>query len=261
MLYFSTKWYKQDLKGLTTLNQSNIVELKFTGGGISPTKLTPKEVASMLVAFDDALRPLLAQMYPEVNFGDNYVGLVNVGNRSLSLRYRLKEHPDKLRKGFEHLASSVAHNLIDDLPLPSANAAKKIARFATKTESTAQLGYYHEQEDTFDLVADFAPYKKTSFKRVRTNKVLYGKLIKLGDDKSPRAHIRLINGSVISSNIEPSQVLKYRDLLWENVKIMGEALISGQTLKITSFKIDSMVKHDLLPLGETVASIRKILKK
>lgn len=70
---------------------SNILELKFQGNGIKPNKVSIKELVNVLSNFNEAFKAMIIHNDPTIDLDDDYISLIAIDNKSLSLKSELKE--------------------------------------------------------------------------------------------------------------------------------------------------------------------------
>lgn len=248
---------KQDFSSLKEI--SNTLELRLSGNDIRPNSLSLRDMASILTSFDDALRPMLIKDYPEIDFTGNYIGVREISVGSISHRFDIMKHNEEVRVTYLKLVRCLRDKSIDELPPESTAAIRRLSGLGNKLNCTTSFGFFEPSEKRFISLVKLDSLKPTPVKKLKSYKVLYGKLVKLGDDENPKANIRLINGEMVSSVIKDKDIRKYREFLWENVKVTGTALISSKTYKIVSFNLESMIPFNLLSIDDTIKSINRIL--
>jgi hypothetical protein len=232
--------------------------LKFEGNGINPKKLNNKEIAKMLIAFEDSIMPIFYQENPEISTEySSSLAFHDIGYRSLSIRNAVKEYKQELKAAFSILLLSLSTGSSEGLPKQSKKALKSIVSFTNKYSCSANYGFADDNK-IFTALAEVQPFSKKKFNRFIEAKTFFGKFVKL-DVENLKAYFRLINGNVIKTDLGKSQIENFRELLNEEVKIKGKAMISSKTLKITSFELEELQPHKLYRINESISEIREII--
>ena len=236
--------------------ESNIIELKFQGNNIRPDLISNKEIAAMLLAFDNAIMPIFKEQNPEISSIISPITFKDIGYKSISFRNTIREHSPKVKAAFTTLVLSISTQTSEGIPSQSQSAIKKIISFSDRHSCDAAFGY--SQDGVFFPLTDIEPFQKHSFQKFKEVKEYYGRLVKL-DVELLQSFFRLVNGQVLKCKINQENIESYRLLIGEEVKINGIATISGRTLKRTSFELTQITKHSLMNIDETLSSIRGIL--
>lgn len=219
-----------------------------------PSKVSIAELSSLLSSFDNAIRSIMKEQSPEIELEDDYIALVEIGNRSLSLRTELKKYKSIAKAAFLILASAGTEGNIADLPNPAQTGLKRISNFNTKWDCRASFGYVTEGQ--FREIKSFA---KVAFERQKyftEDRTFYGELKKIGGD-TPKAHILSLNGSYINASLDKELASRSKELLYEEVKVTGKARYNSKTLKLTSYTITAIEPYNTLSVKQSINAIRK----
>lgn len=228
---------------------SDILELKFSGNGISPYKMSNKEMADMLIAMEDCIMPIVMRENPEIEFDrDGLINFVEIGFESVSIRSRMVQYVNKIKDGLLILTLSLNTSNFSDLPAKSRAALNRISKFSSDYSCTANIGY--SKNDFFNPLAEI---KKTRSKRTSYFKQyteVIGRLIKI-DVENLEAIIRGVNGIAIKFDISDSDVIEYRDWLKEEVKLSGTAKVNGSSFNIAGFEKAKLEPYKFLSIRKT----------
>lgn len=235
--------------------ESDIIELKFQGNNIRPDLMSNRDIAEMLIAFDNAIMPIFKDQNPEISSPLPLITFKDIGYKSISFRNIIREHQGKVKQAFTTLILSVSTQSVDGIPKQSQNAISKIVSFTNRHNCDASFGY--SNNGVFVPLTGIHSFEKDTFKKFKEDKTYFGRLVKL-DAESMYVHFRLINGQTLKSKINQEQVEEYRILIGEDVKIYGEATLSGRTLKRTSFNVKDINPRASMTINEAIESLREV---
>lgn len=212
---------------MVTLN-SDILEIKFSGGGITPEKLSLSELSQQILLFDKLVKPIIEFQNPKLSIDKSFVGLHELGNRSISFRYKIKEHKPEILAAFALLTQSIKTNDTAALPLKTIDELEAVSKFNQKYSCRVDFG--ETIEDKFEPVVQFTneylPEKEIQVKGTTT---VYGKIQWIGGDK-PTITLILRDGHKIDVSIKESDIAEWRAHV--EVGITGEAVWKGKDLRL-----------------------------
>ena len=237
---------------------SNILELKFKGDDIEPSKVSITELISILSAYNGAIRSLVEITDPLIDIDDDFISLIEIGNNSFGLKTIVKKYKDLARNAFYSLAIAASTGDISDLPGKASAAIRIFGKFNEKWNCYTHFGYI-DKNQSFKEISFFKRVAISKVKHFKDSKTFYGELVKIGGEV-PKAHILSINGSYINADLTKEEVLLYNSLLYKEVKVKGQARYSGETLKLSSFKVESIEEYKTLSASESVRAIKNSLK-
>ena len=114
-------------------NQEEILEIKFSGGGIKPEELSLNEISSKIKLLYELISPIIEEQNPGVETDSNYIGLTDVGNKSISFKYIIKKNKKIVLTAFTFLITSMNDFDISKLP------PKTIETLASNLKSPVNL--------------------------------------------------------------------------------------------------------------------------
>lgn len=237
-------------------NTEDIIQIKFTGNNIKPDSVSIQDFVSVLAAFEKSLRAVVEHNNPNLDIEDDYISLIDIENRSLSLVLKLREDQLVVNESYKQFTKSLDSNQFDLLPIASVDELKKITTFNQRYQCKMQLGY--GSNGNFVRMGEFKQYKPHKLKSFRDKKTIYGELIKIGGDK-PKAYIQQYNGTVINGSLSKEMAVNYSGLLYKKVKAFGVVVVSGKTLTPVSFKVNEIAPFEPLSLQDSIDSIKNAL--
>jgi len=242
--------------------ESNTIEVKFSGNGITPSNLTPSEMAELLISFEKAIISVVEENYPEIDFmGESHLRFDDIGHRSLSLRSLIIDYQDYYKEGFLTIVNSVNSSEDDDLPKEVSTFLRKVNRVTDIYDCEANLGYSTINNKFKSLAKIIDLCKKEPVKRFKIEKSLHGILSKVITEPTPKIYIRLHNGSSIGMTVSKDQIKQFRQYCDEQVKINGIATFTSDSFRITSFELKSLAPFELLSPIETSFFLKKLANK
>ena len=198
---------------------SDIVEIKFTGNEIKPDKVSLEEAAKILVSFKKLVEPILLQQNPNIDLESTYVGLVDIGDRSFSFRYVLKQHQKDIRAAVTTLLVAISTHSIAGLPDRTLAELDSISTFNKKWGTRTALGEVIDSEFS-ERANFFDEYQKEKIPTIQGNTVAYGKIITVGHT-DPHLSVKLISGETISVFADEATIVNWRPYTWVRVEGVG----------------------------------------
>jgi hypothetical protein len=221
---------------------SEILEIKFSGGDITPEKVLLSELSSNIHLLEKLLRPILEQQNPDETFDKSFIGLHELGNKSISLKYLLKAHKEKILIAFAMLIECISANTIEGLPIKTIDELESISKFNTKYSCKTELG--ESFGDTFKTYVNFSDeFVSEKTIQVKGNTTVYGKIQWIGGDK-PTITLLLTNGEKIDVSVKESDAKAWA--AYSNVGVVGEAVWRGKELKLSKLIAKEIFPFDRL---------------
>ncbi len=211
----------------------NILEIKFSGDDISPEKISLDELSYNILLFDKLIRPIIEQENNDISLDRSYVGFTDLGNRSISLRYIIKQNLTTVLEAFTLLLISISDKDISRLPVKTINELDKISKFNEKWNCKAEFGEFKD-ENFINYVGFTNEFKSEKLAQIKGETTLYGYVERAGGEDHPSLLFLLPHGEKIEVSVTKEQAASVR--LYSNVGIKGEATWKGKDLKLTAFK-------------------------
>ena len=208
---------------------SDILEIKFSGGDITPEKLTLSELSSQILLFDKLIKPIIEYQNPKLPLDKSFVGLHELGNRSISLRYKIKEHKPEILAAFALLTQSIKASDTTALPLKTIDELETISKFNQKYSCKVDFG--ETIENSFEPIVQFSnEYLPEKEQQIKGTTTVYGKIQWIGGDK-PTITLILRTGHKIDVAVRENDIDEWR--AHREVGITGDAVWKGKDLRLT----------------------------
>ena len=238
--------------------KGDIIEIKFSGD-ISPEKLTLDELSKELLLLNNLIKPIIEEQFPGQILPKDFAGLVDIGNRSLSFRYLLKQQRDLAIKALTILLIAVSTGDITTLPARTIETLERTSDFNERYGVVAHFG--EVLENRFVSHISFSTeFKAEKIGRLKGPTTAYGYLKWIGGDK-PHARLVLNDRSEISVRLTREQAREYSRFLYSFISVAGEATWKGPNLKLTSIDAEIIHAFENLSPEEGFEFLRKHLGK
>jgi hypothetical protein len=236
---------------------SDILEIKFSGGEISPEKVLLSELSSNILLFEKLIKPIVELQHPDVSLEKSFVGLHELGNRSISLRYKLKEHKQILLTAFAYLIQAISANDISLLPLKTTDELENISKFNNKYSCTVDLGETIGEE--FKTYAHFSDeYTAERQVQLKGSTTVYGRIQWIGGDK-PTIKLILTNGDKLDVLVSEKDIANWR--AHANVGIVGDAVWKGRDLKLARLTAKEIFPFNKLTPNDGFNRLKHLFSK
>ena len=236
---------------------SDILEIKFSGGEISPEKILLSELSTNILLFEKLVKPIVELQHPDLPLDKFFVGLHDLGNRSISLRYRIKEHKQILLAAFAFLIQSISTNDIAALPLRTVDELENISKFNSKYSCEISLGEAIGGESkTYVRFTD--EYIAEKQQQVKGSTTVYGKIKWIGGDK-PTITLLLTSGEIIDVAVGENDVMNWKP--YTNVGIVADAVWKGKDLKLTKLVAKDIFAFNKLSPNDGFNHLKQLFSK
>ncbi len=208
---------------------SDIIEIKFSGGEISPSKIALSELSHNILLLEKLIKPIIEEQQPSIQLDKTFAGLQELGNRSISLRYVIKEHKDIVLAGFALLIQCITDKNIESLPTKTVDEIQTISRFNSKYHCQVELG--ETVGDNFQTYVNFGDeYVAEKLLQIKGSTTVYGEIEWVGGAK-PTITLVLKTGEKIDVEVTKEDAHAWQ--AYSNVGIVGDAVWRGKDLKLS----------------------------
>jgi hypothetical protein len=235
-------------------DDNNIITLRFFGNEVTPNSFSAKELGLLIIAFHDGVKDLIDTHYPTIDSDDVRISLVEIENKSQSLKFAISERPE-VHAAFVELGESIASATYTDLPQKTFNTVKQIHGVTKRKNCSVELVEKGEQRFLVNPGGILIEQKKVL---IKSNMVLYGDLTQLRGNPA-KAWVHLYDGSKISFTVNDAQLRILRDnKLNEPIGISGQATWNALSKKVVSFKLAEIIPYKPFNIDEGFSALKNL---
>ncbi len=219
--------------------ESNILELNFSGNGISPDTVKPSEIANQIVNFEETLLHVIKDKYPEINTEEILFSLDRIEDNSLDIIFKPLMAVAIVLNSYNLVSESINSNDFSILPIESVKSLNRIAKFTKKHDciATFKLDNNNMSSITKDTIIE-----KVDLGVFKGETTLYGKLTDIGGEK-PNLHLKLNDKENIIIDITEEDAQKLAVNLYQFIGLKGSAVWDAETYKVIKFKFNDIVPY------------------
>lgn len=236
---------------------SDILELKFEGGGINPENVKPSEIANLLTSFERLILQQLKDEHPAINIDDVIFAFEKIDNQSLDLIFKIKQLRDLVIGTYISVAAALNTGDFSQLNRSSLPALKEIIKFSKK----------HNCEGHFNLnsqiIASFSPDFEIdiiSKNSITGDTTVFGKVIRIGGE-DPKIHFRVSETDKLIFDVSEEVAKKLSQKLYEFIGLVGIATWDANTFAIEKFEIKQILDLNNRPIPEVFEELRGLIGK
>lgn len=236
------------------MENNDIIELKFSGNGISPTTVKPHEVAELIINFEKLLLSTIKDQHPEIDTDELLFTFDAIHNESLDLRFIPKRIAEIVIASYALISSSFKTGDYSTLNKSAVDSLKNITKFSKKYDC---VGYFNHNDvtlSTFTPTTEITVKKPTILKEQTT---IFGKLIDSGGD-NPNVHIRISDEQVLIFSTSHSYAKQLAAKLYERVALRGIAKWNADTLKIEDFKLTEILEYSQGKTSKAINDLKSL---
>ncbi len=221
---------------------NTVFQLRFTGGNVTPETVSAGELADLLIAAEAAIMGVALQRNPTLNPDEIVVGLVEIENRSLGLKFS-SPTPDVIAPAFEELTSSVRLRSFRGLASRSIRGIRVLAEFTTNRKCRAQ--FWNGTENATSPLAEMDEgFEKLlpESQFIRGETTIYGKVERVGG-VDPKVRIRLSDHEVVSCYLNEVLAKELGKLLYAEVGLRGQATWEANDHSLVYFRVEELLSY------------------
>jgi hypothetical protein len=235
---------------------SDILEIKFSGGDVSPDKISLSELSNNILLFERLVKPIIEAQNPGIVLDKTYVGFHELGNHSISLRYKLKQFKPLLIAAFSLIIEAISENKVENLPAKTVDEIEAIARFNSKYSCRIDFG--ETIGDEFKPYAHFSDeYVAEKTASLKGSTTVYGKIQWIGGDK-PTITLVLTNGSKLDVSVTEDELKKWTAHSF--VGIVGDGIWRGKDLQLQKLTAKEIFAFEKKNPNDGFEHLRKLFK-
>lgn len=222
------------------------VEVRLEGEGISPQTISSRQFAKLIEHFEVALEALIMHDAPALGLkeGELVLAVQEVSTGSLRVVFHTGYDQD-VAQALSRLGQALTTAAFDVLPLRVVDALAEIQSVTRRYRAVMEIASVNGERRVWGrLHADMALRTRRT---LSTTETLYGRVIRVGGEKPPRAKLIFWDGSELTCEItKRDQRRVARQLaarLYDWVGVQGEAQRSATTWELLSFSVQQVLPY------------------
>lgn len=211
---------------------------------ISPEKLSAKELAEFLLAFEKTIFLTARKSDPLINRETFLFGLTQINKGSVELSFQYS-HPELVNQAINNVAKSINTQQLRLLPKESYEALTETIKVLDRLNSTATFAF-GDESGTPTLVLDSESFLLEPKETLVTGEsTLYGQLVRLGGRNEISADIKpLDDGQLIHCRLTQELARELSPKLYSDVGVNGIATWDINTYDIKNFTITEILPYE-----------------
>ena len=231
----------------------HIIELKFEGNGIKPSKVKASEVAEMLLSFEGAIMAVMKQQHASVEESEVFISFEAIQDQSISLRCLAHRAKEMVLPALLAITTSFSTGAYAELPNAAVEDLRRITKFTKRHECQGVFIDAGERLVTFDKDTEIV-VAEDAF--LRGDTTIYGEVLKAGGD-TPRVTLK-IDDYTVSFEVRKEIAIRLAGNLYKEVGLVGNARWNRKTYKVVDFRADSLIFIEQAPLIDTFEKLGKM---
>ncbi|TGE04642.1 hypothetical protein [Hymenobacter fodinae] len=234
--------------------QAHIIELKFEGNGIKPSKVKASEVAELIMSFEGAIMSVMKQQHASVSDTEVFISFEEIKDQSLSLKCLANKAREYVFPALLAITTSFSNNAYSGLPSGAIEDLKKITKFARRHECDGVWIQDGERVASFDKDTEIN-ISEQEF--LRGDTTIYGQVLKAGGD-NPRVTLKIDDDYTVSFDVQREIAIKLASNLYKEVGMTGNARWHRKTYKVVDFRPERLIFIEQAPLTDTFNQLGKL---
>jgi hypothetical protein len=221
-----------------------LIEIRFTGNGISPGQVRSKEIAEIIEAVEEMIASKVVADNVELRKDVVIVGLAEIKNESLGFQFVLPSLAELSLLAFQEITESVSTGHFNSLPRDTIKPLKKVFNFARKYNCNAEM---YERNGDRRLLATITPNTELpEVTSISGETILYGEITRVGgaDSRNPRIQFKTIDGELIYCKTSKALAEVAGTRLYQQVGLIGTAEWNAETFEVEGFFVDQISEYN-----------------
>lgn len=227
------------------------IEIRLKGAGIRPGLVRSHELAELLEAIEDVVSAEAARLFPEAKREDIVVGLYEIADRSLGLRFKASLATVTI-PAFVAASQAVAAGDYLALSPHSLKPLQVIAGFAKRRGAIAEFKLADEPIPLATIGPETIIPEQA---RISGLTEFTAKTLRVGG-KVPRAMLEMLDGTVIYCELHEGIAVELGHHLYKLSTFSGTATWNVPTLELDDFKVEAFRPFLDRDAVETLAELR-----
>lgn len=212
-------------------------ELKFAGGDVRPQNARLSELAVLLKEFEDSILETMKEIDPSVDLNDFVIGLTEVEEGSLVLRFLPKTCRTLFYSSLTVLTMAATQRDLSSLNEKSRTFLRGVQRFSREHQCEAQFASYRSGDRSVEALIDFeTEFRRTDHKYISGGTSFQAYVLRAGG-KEPKVRVTLMNGMEQSFTTSEEVVQRIGSCIYKWVTLRGIAKWNPLTMHMEDFDI------------------------
>lgn len=219
-------------------NDTEIIELKFEGNGINPSKVKASEVAELISNYERAIVSLVKHTHDEVSDDFVLISFEQIENKSLSLKCVAHKAKDLVVPAYLIITGCFNNNNFNSLPHDSIKGLRGLTSFAKKYNCD---GVFLKDDER---LAAFNPDSKISYSNegiIKGETTIFGEVKRAGGEE-PRVTLKINNEYSLSFDVKKEIAQQLAGNLYKEVALTGIAKWDKTSYKVLDFRATEVSK-------------------
>lgn len=234
--------------------ETEILELKFEGGGVNPSTVKPHEIADLIRSFEDALLFTIKENNSEIDTDQLLFSFEDIKNESLGLRFIPKKIVGIVISSYISISTCLNSGLFHTLNNDTLKALKIFTKFTKKHNC---VGYLKRNGETLSTLTPTTEIPINKNILIKGETTIFGTLIDVGGN-NPNVHLRINDEYELIFDITLEKAKQLANKLYEKVSLNGTAKWDAENLKIVDFKLNEISDYTPSSTYEAIKKLRKL---
>lgn len=234
-----------------------ILELKFEGNLINPSRIHPKEIAELINNFTDTLLATVKQENPEINTDELLFTFSNVDDKSLDLRFVIHKAQQAVLASYFLISTSINQSNYNKLNNDAIEGLKNITKFSKKYNCQGSFRHNNQSLSQFTPTTEVRLEKENE---VKGETIIYGLVLRVGGEK-PTIHFKVDNEYRIVFDTKEDIAKKLAQKLYDEVGLRGVAKWDIKSYKVIDFTVSDIVEIETKPIVDTFNELSDLIGK
>lgn len=234
-----------------------IIEIKFEGNGIKPSKVKASEIAELIKSYETSIVSLIKREYPELDEDFVLLSFDQIDDKSISIKCLAHKATQYVIPAYLLLTTSVASGNYNQLPQEAVEGLRCLTRFSKKHNCDGNFIQNNQR------LASFHPDTKITYSNenvIKGETTIFGEVQRAGG-VDPRVTLKINNEYTISFDVKKEIAIQLAGNLYKDVSLLGIATWDKKTYRVLDFKakaVSSIREHNIT---ETFKGLNKLFGK
>jgi hypothetical protein len=233
------------------MSNDALIRIRLAGEDIAPGTVRSRDLAEIIISAEDAIASLVVRDNPHLKKDEIVVGLVSIGEGSVSLQFATTL-PQLVLPAYWEITESIEKDDYENLPPDSIDSLQNITAFTRRRN--CQLEFYARDGDREALAVITPQTLITPIPLMTGSTTIHGMVVRVGGRK-PKVMIELPDGQSVFCDIEYELARQLGQRLYTWVGLRGEAKWRSNDLSLQQFRVDEVTQYQDTRLTEAMATL------